>query len=184
MKKRLLFITGSPGVGKTTLLLKVAEALKAKGYSVGGMISRDVRMSGVRVGFEVTDLSSGNMGWLASVHQKGGPQVGRYRVNIVDLNGIGVKAILEAGEKLDVVIIDEVGPMELFSMKFREAVEKAVESKKLVVSTVHWKMSGELIDSIKKREDGEIHILTNENRDRVLEEIIREALDFLSRVDV
>lgn len=141
-------------------------------------------MSGVRVGFEVTDLSSGNMGWLASVHQKGGPQVGRYRVNIVDLNGIGVKAILEAGEKLDVVIIDEVGPMELFSMKFREAVEKAVESKKLVVSTVHWKMSGELIDSIKKREDGEIHILTNENRDRVLEEIIREALDFLSRVDV
>ncbi|MGA3191820.1 MAG: NTPase [Candidatus Bathyarchaeia archaeon] len=183
LKKRILLITGSPGVGKTTLLLKVAETLKANGYGVGGMISRDVRTSGSRVGFEVTDLNSGNKGWLASVQQERGPQVGKYRVNVDDLNGIGVKAIVEAVEKLDVVVVDEIGPMELFSVKFREAVKKAVESKKLVVSTIHWKMSGELIDSIKKREDAEIHVLTNENRGRVLEEIVREALDFLSRVD-
>jgi nucleoside-triphosphatase len=183
LKKRLLLITGCPGVGKTTLLLKVAEALKVKCYSVGGMISRDVRTAGNRVGFEVTDLNSGNKGWLASVHQERGPQVGRYRVNVDDLNDVGVKAIVEAYEKLDVVVVDEVGPMELFSEKFREAVKKAVESKKLFVSTIHWKMSGELIDSIKKREDAEIHVLTNENRKRVLEEIVREALDFLSKVD-
>ena len=147
------------------------------------MISRDVRASGSRVGFEITDLNNGNKGWLAGLHQERGPQVGKYRVNIDDLNSVGVKAIMEACEKLDVVVVDEIGPMELFSEKFREAVKKAVESKKLVVSTIHWKMSGELIDSIKKREDAEIHILTNENRDHVLEEIVREALDFLSRVD-
>jgi nucleoside-triphosphatase len=183
MKKRLLLITGCPSVGKTTLLLKVIEALKAKGYRVGGMISRDVRVSGNRVGFEVTDLKSDKKGWLASVHQERGPQVGKYRVVIDDLNEVGVKAILEAGEKLDVVIIDEIGPMELFSEKFMEAVKKVVEDEKLVVSTIHWKMSGELIDSIKKREDAEIHILTNENMDQLLEEIVREALDFLSRIE-
>jgi nucleoside-triphosphatase len=164
-------------------LLKVAEVLKVKGYSVGGMISRDVRTSGSRVGFEVMDLNRGNKGWLASVHQERGPQVGKYRVNIGDLNDVGVKAIVEACEKLDVVVIDEIGPMELFSEQFREAVEKAVESRKLVVSTIHWKMSSELIDSIKKREDAAIYILTNENRSHVLEEIAREALDLLSRVD-
>ena len=76
LKKRILLITGSPGVGKTTLLLKVAEALKANGYGVGGMISRDVRTSGSRVGFEVTDLNSGNKGWLASVQQ----EIGRAHV--------------------------------------------------------------------------------------------------------
>lgn len=183
MKKRLLLITGSPGVGKTTLLLKVVEALKSRGYSVGGMISRDVRTSGSRVGFEVTDLNSGSKGWLASVHQERGPRVGKYRVNVDDLNEVGVKAIQEACEKLEVVVVDEIGPMELFSEKFKEAVEKAVESKKLVVSTIHWKMSGELIDSIKKREDAKIHVLTNENREHLFEEIIREAMDFLSRVD-
>ncbi|MEM3153495.1 MAG: nucleoside-triphosphatase, partial [Candidatus Bathyarchaeia archaeon] len=46
MPKRILLITGSPGVGKTTLLLKVVEALKARGCSVGGMVSREVRLSG------------------------------------------------------------------------------------------------------------------------------------------
>jgi nucleoside-triphosphatase THEP1 len=43
MKKRLLFITGSPGTGKTTVLLKTIEALKARGYGVGGMVSSEVR---------------------------------------------------------------------------------------------------------------------------------------------
>jgi nucleoside-triphosphatase len=103
-------------------LLRVVEAMKAKGYSVGGMVTRDVRTSGTRVGFEITDLSSGNRGWLASVHERRGPHVGKYRVNIDDLNELGVKAVLNACEKLDVVIVDEVGPMELFSEKFREAV--------------------------------------------------------------
>lgn len=183
MKKRLLLITGSPGVGKTTLLLKVIEVLRAKGYRVGGMISRDVRISGSRVGFEVTDLKSDKKGWLASVQQERGPQVGKYRVDIDDLNEVGVKAVLEACEKLDVAIIDEMGPMELFSEQFRETVKKAVESKKLVVSTIHLKMGNELIEGIKKREDAEIHILTYANREHVLETIIREALDYLSKVD-
>jgi nucleoside-triphosphatase len=183
LRKRLLLISGSPGVGKTTLLLKVIEALRAKGYRVGGMISRDVRMSGSRVGFDVTDLNSDKKGWLASVHQGRGPQVGKYRVDIEDLNEVGVKAILEACEKLDVVVIDEIGPMELFSEQFKETVKKAVESKKLVVSTIHRKMGNEFIDSIKKREDAEIHVLTYVNREHMLETIIGEALEFLSKVD-
>jgi nucleoside-triphosphatase len=183
LSKRLLLITGSPGVGKTTLLLRVVEAIKAKGYSVGGMVTRDVRTSGARVGFEITDLSSANRGWLASVHGGRGPQVGKYRVNIDDLNDVGVKAILKACERLDVVIVDEIGPMELFSEKFREAVKKAVESMKLIVSTIHWKMNSELINSIKKRKDAEIFIVTHENRERLHEEVIKEALDFLSKVD-
>ncbi|MCK4439352.1 AAA family ATPase, partial [Candidatus Bathyarchaeota archaeon] len=43
MKKRLMFITGSPGTGKTSVLLKIVDALKARDYSVGGMVSREVR---------------------------------------------------------------------------------------------------------------------------------------------
>lgn len=181
MNKRLLLITGSPGVGKTTLLLRVIEGLRAKGYSVGGMISREVRTLGARVGFEVTDLSSGNRGWLASVHEERGPQVGKYRVNIDDLNAVGVRAILRACEKLDVVVVDEIGPMELFSEEFREAVKKVVEGEKLLVATIHSRMSGGLIDSIKKREDSEIHVVTSENREHLREAIIVEAVDFLSK---
>jgi nucleoside-triphosphatase THEP1 len=78
--RRVLLLTGAPGVGKTTVLVKTVDVLKARGISVGGMISREARESNARVGFEIIDLIRGKRGWLAHVNQKIGPQVGRYRV--------------------------------------------------------------------------------------------------------
>jgi nucleoside-triphosphatase len=166
-------------VGKTTVLLRVVESLKTKGYSVGGMISREVRSGGARVGFEVLDLSSDRRGWLAHVNQPSGPQVGKYRVNLDDLNGIGVKAIVQAVDECDVIVIDEVGPMELFSEKFKEAVRRAVESEKVVVGVVHWKVRDRLIEEVKAREDTEIISVTYENRNRLHETIIEKAIKSL-----
>ncbi len=145
MPKRVLLLTGPPSVGKTTVLMKVVKALKERGISVGGMISREVREGGRRVGFEILDLSSGRRGWLAHVNQKNGPQVGKYRVNIEDLNSIGAQAITEAVEKCEAIAIDEIGPMELFSERFKGAVRKALESHKLVLAVVHWKAKDTLI---------------------------------------
>ena len=179
MKKRLLFLTGNPGVGKTTVLLRVVEALKARDCSVGGMLSREVRMGGTRVGFEILDLGSSRRGWLAHVSHKSGPQVGRYRVNLEDLDGIGVEAIMRAVESSDVIVIDEVGPMELFSERFREAVRRAVQCGKLVVGVVHSKVRDRLIDEMKKREDAEVYVVTHENRNKLYQTIIEEATDFL-----
>jgi len=179
LKKRVLLLTGSPGVGKTTVLLRVVESLKGKGYSVGGMISREVRSDGVRVGFEVLDLGSGRRGWLAHVNQPSGPQVGKYRVNLEDLNSIGAEAIMEAVDKCDVIAIDEVGPMELFSEKFKEAVKRAVQCGKVVVGVVHWKARDRLIEEVKAREDTEIITVTHENRDKLHETIVEEAVKSL-----
>lgn len=182
MRKHVLLLTGNPGVGKTSVLLKVVESLKAEGYSVGGMISREVRAQGMRIGFEILDLNSARRGWLAHVNQKNGPQVGRYRVNMKDLEGLGIVAILEAVEKFDVVAIDEIGPMELFSEKFKDAVRKAVEGRKLVVGVVHWKARNKLIDDVKKREDTKLYIVTYENRNSLYNVIVKEAIDFLKYV--
>ena len=179
LKKRVLLLTGSPGVGKTTVLLRVVESLKAKGYSVGGMVSREVRSDGVRVGFEVLDLSSDRRGWLAHVNQPSGPQVGKYRVNLEDLNGIGAHAIVKAVEGFDVVAIDEIGPMELFSEKFKEAVKRAVECGKVVVGVVHWKARDRLIEEVKKREDTEIILVTSENRNKLHQTITEKAIESL-----
>lgn len=179
MRKRILLLTGSPGVGKSSVLLKTVEALKARGYHVGGMLSREVRSCGARVGFEILDLSSGERGWLAHVNQPSGPRVGKYRVNLEDLDGVGVAAILKAVEGLDVIAIDEVGPMELFSEKFREAVKQAAESGKLVVSIIHWKAKEKLIDEMKTREDAEVYMVTFENRGNLHEVILEKAVKFL-----
>jgi len=175
----VLLLTGSPGVGKTTVLLRVVESLKAKGYGVGGMLSREVRSDGVRVGFEVLGLSNDRRGWLAHVNQPSGPQVGKYRVNLDDLNGIGVEAIVKAVESCDVIAIDEIGPMELFSQKFKEAVRRAVESGKLVVGVIHWKARDRLIEEVKKREDAEVIVVTYENRNKLHETIIEKVVKFM-----
>jgi nucleoside-triphosphatase len=179
LPKRVLLLTGNPGVGKTTVLMKTVNALKEKGICVGGMISREVREGGTRVGFEILDLTGSRRGWLAHVNQKNGPQVGKYRVNIEDLNGIGAQAVTDAVENCDVVAIDEIGPMEMFSEKFKEAVRKALKSSKLVLAVVHWKAQDTLINEARKREDAETTSVTLENRESLHKQITGNALKIL-----
>jgi nucleoside-triphosphatase len=179
LQKRVLLLTGNPDVGKTTVLLKTVNALKEEGYCVGGMISREVRENGVRVGFEILDLNSGRSGWLAHVNQKDGPHVGKYRINLDDLDFIGAKAVKDAVEKCAVIAIDEIGPMELFSEKFKEATRKALEGSKPVVAVVHWKAHDKLINEAKNRHDSETFIVTQENRDKLPEIITQKTLQVL-----
>ena len=179
MRKRVLLLTGNPGVGKTTVLIKTVDALKAEGYSVGGMISREAREGNIRIGFEIIDLTNSKHGWLAHINQQNGPQVGKYRVNLEDLENIGAKAIVEAAEKCGVIAIDEIGPMELFSHKFKQAVKQALESRKLVLAVVHGKARDPLITQAKQRVDAEIFTVTLANRDNLPEELKKQALEIL-----
>jgi len=174
--KRLIFVTGSPGTGKTTILLKVAEELKTRGYKVGGMVSQEIREKGIRVGFEILDYASGRKGWLAHINQPTGPQVGKYRVNLKDLNRIGVIAILDALNDTDVVVIDEIGPMELLSESFKNAVKKAVYSSRPVLATVHYRAQPAFIRQVKARDDAETVEVTPENRNQLALTIVEKVV--------
>ena len=177
--KRLVFITGLPGVGKTTVLLKAAEALRGSGYKVGGMLSREVREQGTRVGFEIVDFATGRRGWLAHVNQPVGPQVSKYRVNLHDLNTIGANAIRNAVADAQIVIVDEIGPMELFSSVFKETIIQAVNSSKPLLGTIHHRARDPLIDSIKARDDAEIITVNYENRTHLHNLLIDKINQFL-----
>ena len=175
MQKRVLLLTGNPGVGKTTVLIKTVNALKAEGISVGGMISREAREGNVRVGFEIIDLTNNKHGWLANINQRTGPQVSKYHVNLTDLDNIGATAIVEAVQKCDVIAIDEIGPMELYSQKFKQAVKQALENKKLVLAIVHAKARDALINEAKQRDDVEMLIVTLANRDMLPAELTKKV---------
>jgi nucleoside-triphosphatase len=177
--KRLFFITGRPGVGKTTVLLNAADGLRDKGYSVGGMLSREVREEGVRVGFELVDLATGQKGWLAHVNQPIGPQVGKYRVNLDHLDRIGVNAVQNALRDAEVVVVDEVGPMELLSAAFKLVIKDIADSQKLVLGVIHHSARDSIIDSIKKRNDAEIVEVTVGNRQELHNALILNAMQFL-----
>ncbi|MEM2110882.1 MAG: NTPase [Candidatus Bathyarchaeia archaeon] len=179
--KRIIFLTGPPRIGKTTVLLKTVEELKKRKITVGGMVTQEIREDGVRVGFKIIDLTNQNEGWLAHVKQIEGPTVGKYKVCLRDLESIGVKAILNASEKADVTVIDEVGPMELFSQAFKESVKEALNSEKTVLGTIHYKARESLITAIKNREDAEIIEVTQNNRDSLPTLIIQKVLELLRR---
>jgi nucleoside-triphosphatase len=179
LEKRILILTGNPGVGKTTVLAKTVSTLRGRGVSVGGMFSREVRKGAVRVGFEIVDIAVAKVGCLASINQAEGPQVGKYRVNLTDIDAIGAKAIIKAVEQNDVVAIDEIGPMELFSEKFRNAAQNALESSKLVIAVVHWKAQDKLVTGAKSRQDAEVFTVTAENREKLADNLAEKAVTFL-----
>lgn len=143
------------------------------------MTSQEVREKGVRVGFEITDFDAKRKGWLAHVNQPSGPQIGKYRVNLKDLDTIGANAILNAIKKADIIIIDEIGPMELFSQSFKEAVDKAIKSQKPVIGTIHFKASHPIITKIKTHKDAEILEVTYQNRAALHNVIVEKVIQCL-----
>ncbi|MEM2910700.1 MAG: NTPase [Nitrososphaerota archaeon] len=183
--ERLFVITGAPGSGKTTVVLKLAEILKHMGFSVGGMYTREVRSSGNRVGFEIVDVATGKIGTLAWVGYGSGPKVGKYLVNLRDLDEVGVRAI-ESASQFDVIVVDEVGPMELKSRRFKEAVRKLLATGKPSVLTIHYRASDELLDEVRRIVSGKSIVVAPENRDRLpieLAEKIRSILKGSARIE-
>ena len=178
----MFILTGAPGSGKTTVLEKTVKALKDHGISVGGVVSQEVREGGTRVGFEILDLATGKHSWLAHVSQMSGPEFGRYHVNLVDLESVGAKAIVNALANSDVVAIDEIGPMELFSGLFKAAVEKAFEGDKLIIAVVHFKAHNRLVVESKARADAEVFVVTERSRIELPDVLVEKVLAFLGRL--
>ena len=79
------------------------------------------------------------------------------------------------------VVIDEIGPMELFSAKFKEAAKRALNSSKLVITVVHQKAQDELVREAKSRVDSEVFEVTIEDRDTLHEVVVEKIVAFLSQ---
>jgi nucleoside-triphosphatase len=106
---------------------------------IAGISTREVRERNERIGFKITDLSSNKEGWLARISEGGGPRVGRYFVASKDLEEIGVGALSRAVEEdARLIIVDEIGPMEMTDPAFRIAVSKILEAGRMVVATVKY----------------------------------------------
>jgi nucleoside-triphosphatase len=177
-----IFVTGRPGVGKTSVVQRTMQALAELGYEAGGAYCPEIRVGATRVGFEVIDLKTGRKGILAHVNQPDGPRVGRYTVNLHDLSEVGAGAIIRAMEEADYIVIDEVGPMELHSRSFREAVTHTVEGPKPVLGILHHRLQDPLINNIKNRKDTAVYEVTPQNREslhNIIAELIARGIERL-----
>lgn len=131
--ERVWLLTGRPGVGKTTCLRRVLERLAS--LPAGGFFTEEIRERERRVGFALVTLS-GERAILAHVQHRGEPHVGKYGVDVAALDRIGVPAIHDAVRRRALVVIDEIGRMEMTSAAFRLAVEAALASGVPVLGTI------------------------------------------------
>ncbi len=149
-------------MGKTTAARRLIAILQKEGVPVGGFTTEEIREGGRRVGFAV-ESTSGDRGILAHV-DFAGLSVGRYGVDLATFERIALDTLSPGGRR--VVVVDELGKMELASPRFRDAVQDLFETDTAVVATVHT-FSHPFTDALKARLDVEVVTVTPSNRDRI-----------------
>ena len=129
------FVTGMPRSGKTTLLRRIAKRLREQGLRVGGFTSPEEKTHGTRTGFYVQDINSGKTAQLADINTDG-PKVSKYHVNVKAFEGIALP-VLTRFKDYDVIIIDEIGMMELKSQQFSDMLDALLESGTPLIASLH-----------------------------------------------
>ncbi|MGN1045417.1 MAG: NTPase [Candidatus Methanomethylophilaceae archaeon] len=157
-------ITGLPGAGKTQALLRVIEMLREEDAVIGGMIDEPVINGKHRVGFTVRDLLTGETEMFADTETVSKIMVGRIGVDLSKFEPVAVTAIKNACESADIIVIDEIGKIEVESEAFVNAVREALEMDKPMIITLHKKSRNPLLQDIRRRDDVRILEVTQTNR--------------------
>jgi nucleoside-triphosphatase len=168
-----ILLTGPPGCGKTTAVMKVVGALD-KRLRMAGFYTEEIRTAGVRKGFRWQRLD-GRTGTLAHVDIKGPHRVSKYGVDVEGFEKDAVSVLDPDARAVDLFVIDEIGKMECFSGKFVEALRRLLDSDRSLLATVAQKGSG-LIREVKNHPDVELLHLSAASRD----EVTQQAIDRLA----
>jgi nucleoside-triphosphatase len=169
-----VLLTGRPGCGKTTLIKGVVNKLSQR---AGGFYTEEIRDSesvrersgGTRAGFKIVTLD-GKEAAFAHVDFKTRDHVGKYGLDLSALERIGVGALRQAIQARRLVVIDEIGPMEIRSPTFREAVNEALDSELPVLATI-FARSLPFTEAIKSRPDVTLIEVRPDNRERLVSEL-------------
>lgn len=168
-KSAKILLTGLPGCGKTTAIMKIIASLECE--KVAGFYTQEIRDNNHRKGFRWKRLD-GAAGILAHVDIKGRFKIGKYGVDVADFEKAVVPFLDAERTDAKLFFIDEIGKMECFSEKFVAAARRLFASDKSVLATVARKGAG-FISEVKNYPGTQLFKLTRENRDKTIDEILQ-----------
>lgn len=157
-----MLVTGAPGVGKTTVIQRVATRLAGKRLS--GFFTEEIRKHGKREGFRFVTFNGLNQ-VIAHVDFSKKHCVGKYGVDVTALDSV-VGPSLRIEPDVDVYLIDEIGKMECLSDRFVSAMRILLDSQKAVIATIALRGSG-FIAEVKRRKDCVLYEVTRPNRNEL-----------------
>lgn len=107
-------------------------------------------------------------------------RVGKYSVRLQEFENLCLHNI-EAHDESSLVVIDEIGTMELLSQRFQKIVENilAAEKKLKVLATVPLKSSNPLIQQLKDHPRSQVFHVTKSNRDHLFENVLKATRNLI-----
>ncbi|MFX1394099.1 MAG: NTPase [Promethearchaeota archaeon] len=168
-----ILITGPPRCGKSTLISKLINYYSKKNYIIRGFLTPEVKKDEIRIGFDVINILTGKKARLARIGSyKTRFKLGKYKIFIDEFEEIISNLDLNENEKRSLIIIDEIGKMELFSIKFQNILKRIFNSNISILATIGQKLSHPLNDYILKIPGVVLFNLTSQNQQKLFQEII------------
>jgi len=161
-----LILTGSPGVGKTTLLKECAFPFR---NLIGGFYTEEIREEQERRGFCLKTFTGGT-GIFALKGMSSPHKLNKYGIDLKVLEEIGVRAVKLAITSKKVVLVDEIGAMEMLSPLFCQIIGEALSGPKPFLATIRLRAEP-FTRQIKKMSDTKILVLKKETFPIVKEEV-------------
>jgi nucleoside-triphosphatase len=166
-----VLLEGRPGIGKSTVTRRLIALLRDAGVPLSGFVTDEIRERGRRLGFAVETVH-GERGVLAHVELPGPPRVGRYGVDLPTFERVALPALVAPGRD-GVVVVDELGRMELASAAFRAAVSALLDQDVPLVATVQLHHHP-FTDALKRRHDVRVLRVSERSRDALPERLAAE----------
>ena len=160
--KRVCLLTGAPGTGKTTIIRQAVVSVP----NAGGFYSEEIRVGGTRQGFRIITLD-GRTAVLAGVNIQSTFRVGKYGVDLASLDEVAVPALRQAVHECSIVVVDEIGKMEMMSLAFRGMLLEVLDSGKRLLGTIMLRPHP-FADRIKSDPRVQVILLSKSNRPQVL----------------
>jgi nucleoside-triphosphatase THEP1 len=162
VKAKNILLTGPPRCGKSTLIERLISHVDKP---LTGFFTRELKERGRRVGFSIITLD-GKQGTLAHEKSQTRIRLGKYGVNIDDIEQVAVPSMVPS-QPDEIVVIDEIGKMECRSPLFRKTLLDMLNCQHQVIATIAQK-GDPFIQKIKARGDVLLVPVSEQNRDSLV----------------